>query len=164
MDVWTEFIGKHYEENSKKLKKRLYFSCGDGAEDVLHSAYENALRYKSSYNELKDFNIWFNTIIRNCIKAYKREERGRTESQLSQNIDEYDFIGANCGGVHDKIWREILQLMDEKSLDHQEVLGLYFYLGYSYKDIEAVTNYTYFNIFKIVSGFKQKLRRRYDKG
>lgn len=156
-NLWSEGLARHYEANSSRLKKRLYFSCGDGAEDVVHDAYERALRYSNSYDG-DHFDKWFGTIIRNAIRDYKKAERGQSESD---EIDEYDHIGATCVGVTNKVWEELFTLIDKKSPDHAEVLNLYFNLGYSYKDIASVTSNTYFNTYRIITRFKEELVKRY---
>jgi RNA polymerase sigma factor (sigma-70 family) len=154
---WNSTITEHYEKHGNRIKKALNFSCGDGAEDVLHDAYERALKYSSSFNG-EHFEKWFNTIIRNAIRDYKNAERGKTDPS---EFDEYDHVGATCSGLSDKIWRELFILIDAKSPEHAEVLHLYFSSGYSYKDIASVTKNSYFNAYRIVSRFKEELALRY---
>lgn len=159
--TWNEFIEDHYKKNIVRLRKSLFRSCGDSAEDVIHNAYENCIRYKSSFMEGGDFEKWFGTILRNCIKTHKREERGREEPQIPQEFDEFDYIGAKCNGFYDKIWKETVAMIDKARPDHAEILSMYFYLGYSYKDIAAVTSFTYFNTYKIIDKFKKLLIHKY---
>ena len=155
-NIWNDLIAEHYEANRDRLVKRYYF-LGDGAEDVVQDAYERAIRYASSFKG-DEFNKWFNTILRNSMRDYRRMEMGRQEDE---EVDEYDHVGSECSGFENKMWGEIFALIEQKSESHAEVLNLYFGQGYSYKDISAVTEHTYFNAYRIVSRFKEELVNRY---
>lgn len=154
--LWHEIVASHYKDNWDRLVKRYYF-LGDGAEDVVQEAYERAIRYASSFNG-EDFDKWFNTILRNSMRDYRRAEMGRPEEE---EINEYHHIGSECSGIENRLWGEIFALIEEKSPSHAEVLNLYFGQGYSYKDISAVTEHTYFNAYRIISRFKEELINKY---
>lgn len=157
--TWNDVVEEHYTLNFNRLVVRLQFSAGSihAAEDVLHDAYERALKYASSFSGDK-FDGWFHTIIRNALRDYKRAEKGISDAV---EVDEYDFVGAHCEGYSNKIWEELEDLIGRKSEAHAEVLRLYFYQGYSYKDISNVTDNTYFNAYRIVERFKEELVKRY---
>lgn len=157
--TWNDVIEEHYKANYNKLITRLQHSAGSvhAAEDIIHDAYERAIRYASSYSGDR-FEGWFYTILRNALRDYKRQERGHIDSF---EMDEYNHIGAYCLGYSNKVWEELGELISKKSPEHAEVLTLYFYQGYSYKDISKVTNNTYFNAYRIVERFKEELVKRY---
>lgn len=161
MTSWNDIVEQHYNDNIRRLRNSLYRNCGDATEDIIHNAYERVLRYQSAFKPDKDFNTWFTTILRNCIIDHKREEKGRVEPQLPQELDEFDHIGGTCSGVVDKIWKEVNQLISQESEEHQEVLELYFILGYSYHDISKLTRYSYFNAYRVINTFKKKLVGKY---
>lgn len=123
----------------------------------MHDAYERALRYASSFSGER-FDAWFNTITRNALNDYLAAERGTADNV---EIDEFDFVGGYCEGYSNKVWEELEQLIDRKAEEHAEVLRLFFYQGYSYKDISNVTEHTYFNVYRIVERFKAELKKRY---
>lgn len=157
--TWNDVVEEHYVKNFNRLVNRLQFPAGSihAAEDILHDAYERALKYASSFSGEK-FDRWFHTIIKNALRDYKKAEKGITDSV---EVDEYDHVGAHCEGYSNKIWEELEELISRKSEDHSEVLRLYFYQGYTYKDISNVTNNTYFNAYRIVERFKEELVKRY---
>lgn len=157
----NEIIELHYKKNFSTLVKKFYRAAGSthGAEDIVHDAYERALKYYSE-DHIKDFDPWFSVVLRNSLRDFKRAERGYSEDV---EVDEYDHVGAYCSGLSDKHWREIIQLINRKSEAHKEVLTLYFLKGFSYKDISKITRNTYFNAYKIVSRFKEELVKRYGK-
>lgn len=153
---WSEFLGEHYKTNKSKLMNRYRF-LGPGAEDVIHDSYERAIRYANSFNG-EEFDKWFNTILRNSMRDYRRMELNRPEEE---DLDEFDHIGVICSGVSDRTWNEIVRQIERKPDNHKEVLLLYFTKGYSYKDIAAVTDNTYFNAYRIVERFMEELSQKY---
>jgi RNA polymerase sigma factor (sigma-70 family) len=154
--IWNKAIEEHYILNKRKLLNQYRF-LGDSAEDVVHEAYERAIRYYQSFNG-EDFDRWFSTIIRNSMRDYRRQEYNMPEEEI---LDEYDHIGSYCSGFDLSMIREINKEIGLKADNHREVLNLYFNLGYSYKDIAAVTDNTYFNSYRIVSRFKEELLKKY---
>lgn len=157
--TWQEVIREHYEKNSRKSILRLQGRLGSvqAAEDVVHDAYERALRYSSSFSGEK-FNSWFGTITRNALNDYLAAERGVVDTV---EVDEFDFIGGYCEGYSNKLWEELESLIERKGESHAEVLRLFFYQGYRYKDIANVTEHTYHNVYRIVERFKAEILKRY---
>ena len=157
--TWNDVIEEHYSKNFNRLVLRFQFSAGSiqAAEDIVHDAYERALKYASSFSGDR-FEGWFYTILRNSLRDYMKAEKGYSEST---DIDEYDHVGSYCEGYSNKVWEELNSLIEKKSEAHAEVLNLYFYQGYSYKDISNVTDNTYFNAYRIVERFKEELVKRY---
>lgn len=156
--IWNKLIEDHYLENKRKLLTRYRF-LGDSTEDVIQDAYERALRYADSFNG-DDFDKWFHTILRNAMRDHRRQEYNMPDERV---LDEYDHVGQECLGINNSIKREISKMIDQKSDNHKEVLHLYFNLGYSYKDIAAVTDNTYFNAYRIVSRFREELAQTYKR-
>lgn len=157
--TWNDVVEEHYKRYFNRLVSSMQYPAGSihAAEDIVHDAYERALRYASSFNG-DSFEKWFSRILRNSLRDYKKAERGQFDSQY---LDEYDHVGASCYGYTNKIWNELESLINKKSEDHAEVLRLFFYQGYSYKDISNVTDNTYFNAYRIVERFKEELVKRY---
>jgi len=153
---WNDFISKHYNDNRSDLVKRFWY-LGHGAEDVVHDAYERVLRYKDSYLG-EDFDRWFNTILYNAMRDYRKFILGRDDD----DIDEYSHVGAECKGIDSTLMHEVNKLIQTKNPKHQEVLKLFFELGYSYSDISKVTDNSYFNSYRIVERFKKELKEYFS--
>lgn len=151
-------IEKHYKENRQKLVKVMTWRAGtvEGAEDIVQTAYERAIRYRRSYDG-DNFNKWFSTILNNCLREYKNEEKGystlETIEEESETIDcpHYDY----------QIMREIYELIDTKSEIQQEVLNLFFKQGYASIDIARITDYSYANCHQIIQRFRNELKMLY---
>lgn len=156
----NEFLDAHYRANAGKVTKRIRYGIADEfhAEDVLHEAYERALRYFGSYDGSKEFDRWFSLIVRNAIRDHLRERDGF----IYVDMDEYDHEGESCTGYYDKLYDEVSALIDAKADEnHKEILHLHFDLGYSAIDISRVTDNTYANCRKIILRFRNQLKEIY---
>lgn len=151
-------IEQHYRENFNKLVKRMAFRVGEewGSQDVVHEAYARALRYIDSFDG-RDFNRWFTTILNNCLREHKNNEKGLTH----QSFDEDDVDGTPCTHYPDRVIQEISDLIDTKSVAQIEVLSLHFKQGYSARDISKITEHQYNAVFKMIMRFRNELRDLY---
>lgn len=148
----------HYKENYRKLIKKMTFRAGTewDAEDVVHEAYARALRYIDSFDG-RDFNRWFTTILNNCLREHKNNEKGLTH----QSFDEDDVDGTPCTHYPDRVIQEIYDLIDTKSVAQIEVLSLHFKQGYSARDISKITDHPYKATHQIILRFRNELRDLY---
>ena len=126
------------------------------AEDVVHTAYERAIRYQKSFNQ-EDFGKWFNTVLNNALRDFQAEERGYTP--LGEEDEEAATI--DCPHFPEHIMREIYELIDTKSVPQIEVLNLYFKQGYNAVDIANITNYSYAKSHQIIQRFRNELKELY---
>jgi RNA polymerase sigma factor (sigma-70 family) len=152
-------VEQHYIENQRKLLKRLQFRAGTewDAQDVLHDAYERALKYIHSF---KGDNIgpWFNTIMNNALREHKNASKGFATS----SFDEEDEEGVPCNHYSERVVKEINDLIDTKSVVQMEVLKLHFQQDYSARDIARISEHSYNNCQKIIVRFKQELKELYQ--
>lgn len=152
-------IEEHYRQNRQKLVKKFSFRAGspEGGEDVVQEAYARAIQYKESCNDER-FDQWFSTILNNCLRDFKNEERG----YVQEDEDEEEVAeNPHCPHFPERIMREIYELIDTKSLTQQEVLNFYFKQDYTAADISRVTEHSYANCAKIISRFRQELKDLY---
>lgn len=151
-------IEQHYKEHSHKFLKRLTFRCGNewDAQDILHDAYERALKYKNSFNG-ESFEAWFNTIVNNALKEHKNASKGFATSVFEEEEEE----GTPCPQYGEQVLREIHQLIKAKAPVQKEVLSLHFQQDYSAIDISRITEYTYSNCHQIIRRFREELKEKY---
>lgn len=147
----------HYKENRLRLLKRLTFRAGTewDAEDVLHDAYERAVKYASSFNG-NDFGAWFNTILNNALKAHKNASKGHYVS-----LDDIEEEGVPCSHYSDKMLKEVFALVEEKPSPQQEILFLHIKHDYTAVDISRITNNTYPNCHQVIRRFREEIKERY---
>lgn len=154
MDV----IEQHYLNNYRRIFKRLCYRAGTewDAEDIIQEAYCRAIKYFKSYDG-KQLDQWMSTIINNCLREHKNNEKGFS----TNSFEEEELEGLPCSYYPNRVVGEIYDLIDTKSSLQIEVLTMYLRNGYSAKDISSITNYTYAVTHKIISRFKIELKELY---
>lgn len=152
-------IEKHYVENVGSLVKKMGYRCGipEMGWDIVHTAYERALKYHRSCREGM-FPQWFSMLLNNSLRDFKNAEKGYTPIGEDQE-ETAETIG--CPHYPSHIMREVFELIDTKSLVQQEVLNLHFKEEYSPKDISAITNYSYAQSHQIIQRFRNELKELY---
>lgn len=151
-------IEAHYIENRQKFVKNMTFRSGspEAAEDIVQEAYYRALKYKDTCDPER-FHKWFNMILYNTLRDYKREESGRIEEEFEEEFAE----GFPCSHYTDQVLREINVLIEGKGEAHKEILSLHFQQNYSPKDISQITEYSYAMCSKVIERFRNELRDIY---
>jgi RNA polymerase sigma factor (sigma-70 family) len=152
-----ELVVKHFHESRSRTLKKLTFQLGtpEAAEDVLQDAYYRALKYFKSYDG-RNFDFWFNRIVRSCMIDYKNAEAGYSPEEADP---EEQLV--ECPSYPNHVMREVFELIDTKSVVQMEVLNLYYRCEYSTKDISQITEYSYAQCHKIISRFREELRELY---
>jgi RNA polymerase sigma factor (sigma-70 family) len=125
------------------------------AEDVLHDAYERALKYASSFNG-EGFGAWFSTILNNSLKEHKNASKGHYVS-----LDDIEEEGIPCPHYSDRMLKEVYQLIKAKTPAQQEILFLYMKNNYTAVDVSRITNYTYSNCHQTIRRFREEIKERY---
>lgn len=152
-------IEKHYRDNHQRLIKKMTFRAGTvwAAEDIVHTAYERAIRYRRSC-EPNRFGQWFSTLINNALRDYKVEENGRS----CLDIDDEDVAASEeCPHYTDHVMKEIFELINTKSEVQIEILNMYFKQEFSAKDIAAITEHSYSKTHQIIQRFRNELKELY---
>jgi len=159
-----EQIEQHYGKSTRMLLKVLERRVGtrEGAEDVLHDAYERVLRYQNSYNkDLQTFTAWFNGILNNAARDYKAVERRLGMSvEFDEELDEGVKLLDWEQDTIDKVKIDV----ESKSFPLRQALYLYFFKQYKPKDIALVLEMSNTNIRKGVERFKKEMQAKYIVG
>lgn len=152
-------LEQHYRKNRFSLVKRMSFRAGDYAEDIVQETYARALKYFSSYKGEFSLDAWMSRILNNCFKEHKNAEKGYT----ALTFEEEEQEGIPCNRFAEGVVAEIYELIDTKSLVAKEVLTYHFKYGYSAKEVQEITEYSYANCHQIISRFRQELKELYGK-
>jgi len=152
-------IDKHYRENKNRYMKRLTFRAGTewDAEDILHDAYERALKYAPSFNG-DDFGAWFNTIVNNALRDHMNASKGYFVS-----IDDIDEEAIPCPHYTDRVLEEVYEIIKSKPTVQREVLTLHIKQDYAAIDVSRITDYSYTNCRQIIHQFRKEMKQRYGK-
>jgi RNA polymerase sigma factor (sigma-70 family) len=143
-----------YDQSLHRVKNRVGGLIN--AEDVVQEAFTRALTYANSFNErIASVGGWFNTILNNAAKDFKREERLSGMSTTDEELGE----PADTTAYNNEMVEKVLEGMDESP--YREILRLYFLLGYTPADIAKVTDQRPQSISNAVQRFKNEMRERY---
>lgn len=153
-------ITKHYVANRERLTKRISFRIGNnfhGAEDIVQTAYERAVRYHRSFSG-DMFDKWFSQILNNSLREYQNQERG----YVQPNEDDEEIAeSVACPHYPGHIMHEVFELIETKSENQKEVLNLFFQQEYSAIDISRITAIPYGTAHQIIQRFRNELKDLY---
>ncbi len=126
------------------------------AEDVVQESFTRALKYAPSYNpDFSTVGAWFNTILNNASKDFKREERLQGMAvPYETESDQLDDIMHRDQMVHRVI-------EDMEVSPYSEILRLYFILGFTRREVAEVIDQKPQSIANAVQRFKAQMRDKY---
>lgn len=157
----NKILEDFYKDERENLLRRLNYGAGSpsNAEDVLQEAFVRALIYWDTFDpERKELGAWFNTIMRNALRDFKREE---WLFGMGEEFDEEQYDPQEMPVNESELVKKIYEMVDGKIDDHQEILLLYFEKHYSPKDIANITNFKVKTIKQVVWRFKNEVLERY---
>jgi RNA polymerase sigma factor (sigma-70 family) len=156
-----ELLEKYYIENHGRLVKILSNRAGGihCAEDVVHDAFERALRYRNSFEPSRqELGAWFNTIMNNALRDYKKAERMMGMSvEYVEELDE----GLPMQDWEDDMICAVLSEIDKKNVMVRQALYLYFFKQYKPREISQILDMSNCYIRTSVKEFKQSMVAKY---
>jgi len=155
-------IEELYKAQAHTYIKRFERSAGSTAiaEDVVHTAFERAMKYIDAYDGEQELERWFSLILRNSYRDFMKAERG----QPTELFDEFEIQGAECDGLIRRIWFEVNELIDNSNPVHKEILTLHYLQEYTVTDISRFTDHSLSNCAQVVSRFRKKVKEIYGIG
>ena len=153
-------IETFFTEEYDKLVKRISYRAGGpvNAEDVVMESFARALQYSDSYDPRRyEIGAWFNTILNNALRDFKREDRhSGAVNRKEEYGDELDVSMFKREMIH-----TLQDEMDARNEDQAELLRLYFVLGYSAREVSQVTAYNERSVRQIAYVFKKEMGEKY---
>ena len=144
----------HYRQHANLLFNkygRATNSKQDG-EDIVHNAYERALKYIYSFNEELNFDAWMSTILTNSLRDFKGDLGG-----LVKTIDP-DMLQAIYYPHTVDFEKSVKKYTDRLNDQHKEVIRLHCDFGYNPKEINEVSPLSGGHIRTIISRFRLHMR------
>jgi len=147
-----------YKKNFDKLVKKISFRAGGltNGEDVVQEAFARALQYMDSFDpNRKPLEAWFNTILNNACRDFKRETMmdGMAREPLTATLDNSMF--------QDEMIQVVEKEINSRNPREAEALWLFLVLGYTVKEVVAVTEYTSNTVSVLVCNFRKMMRESY---
>ena len=153
-------ISDHYALNYERLVKRCVNRVPDRsqalAEEVVQEAYTRALKYFRTYDwKINDFDVWFNSILKNAINDCRQIERERGVSQeLHENMEEL---------VPHKMTKDAQVEVTKRILTssakpvERSVLTLFHIIGYKSMEISQYLSINHNTVRQIIMRFRMKM-------
>lgn len=159
----NEVIGKYYEEEYANLVRRITFRAGspENAEDIVQEAFTLAIKYFNSYDPEADFGGWFDAILNNATRKFKRDER---LYGMCEEFEEEEHEGLEMDVLHHDVQKKIREDMKLGNALHSSVIDLYFNKMYVVRDIVKVTDLKPKHVKLIVQRFKDTCKAKYAIG
>lgn len=155
-------IEQFYQDNYNRLVKILTHRAGspENAEDVIQESFTRAMTYWSSFDpERQELGAWFNTIMNNTLRTYKRDERsGGTFVELEEEHHESFCLSETN---QDTIQR-IKDAIASKSGDDRDILDLYFLKQFKPREIMCVVETNNKRISYLVNQFKLEMQDLFE--
>jgi DNA-directed RNA polymerase specialized sigma24 family protein len=148
----NEIVEAHYRANVRRLFMRLKFKKGgtQDAYDIVHSAYELALRY---YPTMRDeFNPWFNMILENAERKFDNDKRA---AGLTSGM--WDMWGEV---PPDPLAIEAKEMIKLRPDNERTILTLHFLMGYNEQvEVPDMVPETVWQVRMIVAKFKRDMAK-----
>ena len=157
----NKILEQFYKDNRELLLKRLYYRAGsaENAEDILHNAILRAYTYKDSFDPRRQpLGAWFNTIMNNALKSFKRDEKmmGCTIEYEEEMSGGYEMSQTNPDLVE-----HLVAEIEACKPDSKSILHLYFLKEYRPREIRQVLDLPYKTITGTVNRFKCEMKAKY---
>lgn len=158
MSKRNELIEQHYRENYSRLVKKMVWRVPHRslalAEEVVQEAYERSIRYYRTFNPtIKHFDTWFNTILNNTLKGFKKiESNGGVVYEFDENLDEI-VPPRNVSTYY-----ELISQLDGASNIEKEILNLFFILGFKSREVALYVNKSHTNVRQIILRFRNRTK------
>lgn len=155
------FTSQHLEEmyraDYKRHVKKMYFRSGthEDAEDIVQEAFARALKYIEKAR-IEHLGKWFSLVLTNALRDHMNASKGYSKEEADPEEESVD-----CSGYSSRVMREIYELIGTKSEVQQEVLTLHIFDEYTVKAISDTTTYSYDQVYKIITRFREELKTLY---
>lgn len=154
-------LEQYYRENYPVLVKRYKRALGSeqAAEDVTQEAFTRCLRYIDRYDSSQPFGPWFAIILRNAFRDQLNIEKGI----VFEEFDEFRFEHPDSDEGYQELLNALQVAIKEESKEKQQILYLFFFEGYTAKEISQLLPVTANNVWVSCTRFRQKFMKNYKK-
>lgn len=158
----TEAVLELYKKDYKDLVKKARYrgTPPQDAEDVVQEAFTRALTYFHAFDGTKqNIGAWFNTILNNAVRDYKKEERNKGAVFDKDQHDKEALVSPDIvRSMETTITREI------KNYDkpHSDILYLFYIMQYKPREICQILEVTNEVVRITTFRFKKRIMELFD--
>ena len=147
-------IGNHCRDNFDKLVSKMSGRFGQEADakDIVQEGYTRALTYWDKFEEGRDFDTWFFTIMSNAAHDFYKAENlhGMTDDIPEDTQTPVQIKSIQVG--------EVLHKIKKKPANESRILYLSLIEGHTSKEVGEIVPESAANIRKIIQRFRDELR------
>lgn len=157
----NQVITEFYLKNSRELHKRVANRAGGAynAEDVVQEAFTRAIKYWDSFDPTRhQLGAWFNTILNNALKDFKREE---LMFGMCIEFDEELDEGVRMKTHNQHMLRQITKLIHSKRDNTRDLLDMYYLKGYKTREIVQALDMDHRAVSVAVWRFKEEVKEKF---
>ena len=131
--------------------------CGNefDAEDIVQEGFTRALTYKHTYNPSKSFNNWISTIVYNCFKDWRHQNRyqGMTIPYNEEDADPVHGTPKRKDLIH-----FIQQMSANESTHNQEIIHLVYCCDYNHNEVSKFLGVSPESVRAVSFRFRKKVQ------
>ena len=137
-DEVFQLIERHYRDNYKQNIRRYtrYTRSPHRAEDIVQEAYTRALEYWESCPGVDGMGAWFNTILMNCMKDNRKDEKRHGMSESIEGLTDNLVVAPRA--IPAIIYNQVMERIAKKPADIAQVLELFLIKGLKQKEVSKV--------------------------
>ncbi len=156
----TELAEREFVALLMPLKRKIYnyiqktLRFSEDAEDVFQEVIIRGYKYFDRYDRKRAFDLWIFAIAHNEIKRYFSGNRFR-ELTVTDPIDAQPNLPDPEVGQQ---VREIYRIADELKPKYREVFYLFYYNGFSVREISTICQLKEGNIKFILNGARKRIK------
>lgn len=121
------------------------------AEDICQDAFIRLMNYHGSFEKPENCKAWLARVAINLSKNVLKSSRFTKTEELDENIPVPDN---SCTEAQSELWQKVMELPSQ----YRSVIHLYYYEGYSVKEIAKIERTTSSNVTMRLTRARQKLK------
>lgn len=143
-----------YQSQMYRLALSILKNTHD-AEDVVGDSILTAWERLSTLKDPSKFKSWIMTITANNAKTYLRKNK---RVELTDSFDDLGEAADVYEGSETELWNAVMHLKEK----HSEIIVLYYYFGFSVKEISKILHLTQGTVKSRLSRGREALRNHLE--
>lgn len=150
----NEYI-KRYHGTIYKLSLSMIHNAAE-AEDICQETFIKLMDYRGSFDSPENCKAWLIRVAVNLSKNVLKSSRFTRTTELDENIPQIrEFLpDPSCNEIQSELWQAVAKLPPQ----YRSVIHLYYYEGYSVKEIAKIERTTSSNVTMRLTRARKRLK------